>query len=98
MAKIELYGSAGCPFTQELREWLEWHKREFDEYDVEADPEALARMSDATGGQLTVPVLIEDGKEVDRIVGAVAESQLRAWLEPQLRGRVGRQRQSANSG
>jgi len=62
MAKIELYGSAGCPFTQEVREWLEWRKREFDEYDVEADPEALARMSDATGGQLTVPVLIEDGK------------------------------------
>ena len=43
-------------------------------------------------------VLIEDGKEVDRIVGAVPESQLRAWLEPQLRSRLGRQRQSASSG
>jgi glutaredoxin len=61
MAKIELYGSAGCPFTQEMREWLEWHRREFEEYDVEADPDALARMSEATGGQLTVPVLVEDG-------------------------------------
>jgi glutaredoxin len=62
MPKTELYGSAGCPFTQEMREWLEWHKREFDEYDVEADADALARLSDATGGQLTLPVLIEDGK------------------------------------
>ena len=62
MAKIELYGSAGCPFTQEMREWLEWHRREFDEYDVEADADALARLSDATGGELTVPVLVEDGK------------------------------------
>ena len=62
MPKTELYGSAGCPFTQELREWQEWHKRDFDEYDVETDPDALARLSDATGGQLTVPVLIEDGK------------------------------------
>jgi glutaredoxin 3 len=44
-----------------MREWLEWRKQDFDEYDVEADPDALARLSAATGGQLTVPVLIEDG-------------------------------------
>ena len=62
MPKTELYGSVGCPYTQEMREWLEWHKRDFEEYDVEADPEAFARMRVATGGQLTVPVLIEDGK------------------------------------
>ena len=36
--------------------------REFVEYDVEADPEALARMLAVTGGQRTVPVLVEDGK------------------------------------
>jgi glutaredoxin len=62
MPKTELYGSVACPFTQEMREWLEWHRQDFDEYDVEADPDALARMIDATGGQLTVPVLIEDGQ------------------------------------
>jgi glutaredoxin len=60
--KTELYGAAGCPYTQELREWLEWKNREFEEYDVDADPDALARMYAATGGQRTVPVLIEDGK------------------------------------
>jgi thioredoxin 2 len=43
-------------------------------------------------------VLIKDGQEVDRIVGAVPESQLRAWLEPQLPGRPSAQRQAANSG
>jgi glutaredoxin len=62
MPKTELYGSASCPYTRELREWLEWKNREFVEYDVEADAEAYARMSAATGGQHTVPVLIEDGK------------------------------------
>ena len=62
MPKIELYGSAACPYTQEMREWLAWHKRDFEEYDVETDPEAFARMCAATGGLLTVPVLIEDGK------------------------------------
>jgi glutaredoxin len=62
MPKVELYGTPGCPFTQEMREWLEWHKRQFDEYDVEADPAALARLSAVTGGRRTVPVLVEDGK------------------------------------
>jgi glutaredoxin len=62
MPKTELYGTASCPYTRELREWLEWKNREFVEYDVEADAEAYARMSAATSGQRTVPVLIEDGK------------------------------------
>ena len=64
MPKTELYGAASCPYTQEMREWLEWNGREFMEYDVDADPEALNRMREATGGQRTVPVLMEDGKVV----------------------------------
>jgi glutaredoxin len=64
MPKTELYGTARCPYTQEMREWLEWSGREFTEYDVDADSEALKRMGEATNGQRTVPVLIEDGKAV----------------------------------
>lgn len=64
MPKTELYGTASCPYTQEMREWLEWKGRDFEEYDVEADAEALKRMHAATGGQRTVPVLVEDGKAV----------------------------------
>ena len=64
MPKTELYGAAGCPYTQEMREWLEWNGREFIEYDVDADSEALERMREATNGQRTVPVLLEDGKAV----------------------------------
>jgi len=64
MANLELYGSARCPYTQELREWLEWTRRDFTEYDVDADPEARARM-DALGSSVhTVPVLVEDGKVI----------------------------------
>jgi glutaredoxin len=58
----ELYGTARCPYTQDMREWLEWNNREFQEYDVEGDREALERMHAITGGQVTVPVLVEDGK------------------------------------
>ena len=47
-----------------MREWLEWRGVEFLEYDVEADRAALDRMKQLTGGQRTVPVLVEDGKVV----------------------------------
>ena len=60
--RVELYGTAGCPWTTELRQELEWDGREFVEYDVEIDPEASARLAALTGGQRAVPVLVEDGK------------------------------------
>ena len=35
---------------------------------------------------MSIPLLVlfEDGKEADRMVGAVPEAQLRGWLEPHL--------------
>lgn len=64
MATLELFGTASCPHTSEMREWLEWRGCEFLEYDVECDPAAFARMCELSGGQRLVPVLIEDGKLV----------------------------------
>jgi glutaredoxin 3 len=60
---LELFGASGCPYTQEMRDWLEFSRRQFVEFDVEADPAAFERMRAATG-QRTVPVLFEDGKAV----------------------------------
>jgi glutaredoxin 3 len=78
---LELFGSSGCPYTAEMREWLEFTRREFVEFDVSADPSALARMREATG-QRTVPVLMEDGKVVQIgwqgrgcIIGAGSEAR-----------------------
>ncbi len=64
MAKLELFGSAQCPYTQEMREWLEWRGAEFVEYDVEEDQAARERMRAVAGAQNTVPVLVDDGKVV----------------------------------
>jgi glutaredoxin 3 len=64
VAKLELFGAATCQFTGELREWLEWNGREFIEYDVELDPNAMARMRALTRGQRMVPVLVEDGRVI----------------------------------
>lgn len=64
MAKLELFGTARCPYTQDMREWLEWKRSDFVEYDVEADSEARERMRVLAAGQRSVPILVEDGKVV----------------------------------
>lgn len=64
MAKLELFGTARCPYTHEMREWLEWKRSDFVEYDVEADPAARERMNAIAAGHRSVPVLVEDGKVV----------------------------------
>ncbi|MBV8809113.1 MAG: glutathione S-transferase N-terminal domain-containing protein [Acidobacteriaceae bacterium] len=63
MPNFELFGAASCPFTRELREWLDWKGCDFIQYDVEADANALERMQALTG-QRAVPVLVENGKVV----------------------------------
>jgi len=65
VAKLELFGAARCPYTLEMREWLEFGRRDFVEYDVEADPAARARMRTLAGDVHTIPVLVEDGKVIE---------------------------------
>ena len=64
MAAYELYGTATCPHTEEMRDWLEFRRCEFEEFDVDLDPAAFERMQSITDGQRSVPVLVEDGKVV----------------------------------
>jgi glutaredoxin 3 len=61
---IELYTTAGCPYSEAAREDLEWRGMDFVEYDVEKDKQALQRMLELTGGHRTVPVISEEGKPV----------------------------------
>ena len=61
MPKFELFGGASCPYTREMREWLDWNGYEYIEYNVEADDAARTRMI-AISGQRSVPVLLEDGQ------------------------------------
>jgi len=64
VATLELFGTASCPYTQEMREWLEWRGCDFVEHDVEADSAAREKLLALVGGQRTVPVLVEEGKVV----------------------------------
>jgi glutaredoxin 3 len=64
MANLELYGTARCPYTQELRDWLEWLGHDFVEFDVESDLDARHRMCELSHGRRNVPLLVEDSKVV----------------------------------
>jgi glutaredoxin len=64
MPKLELYGTASCPYTREIREWLEWKGKDFVEYDVEADEEASERMRSLAQSPYSVPLLVQDGKVI----------------------------------
>lgn len=64
MARLELYGAARCPYTCEMREWLEWQGRDFVEYDLDSDLAARRRLADLSCGQRQVPVLVEDNKVI----------------------------------
>jgi glutaredoxin 3 len=61
---IELYTTAGCPYSEAAREDLEWRGIDFVQYDVEKDQKARERMLELTGGTRTVPVIFEVGKPV----------------------------------
>src|ERR1044072_2068074 len=64
VAKFELFGSARCPHTSEMRDWLEDRGSDFVEYYVERDLTALHRMRELSGGQRGAPILVEDGRVV----------------------------------
>jgi glutaredoxin len=64
MPKLELFGTASCPYTREMREWLEWKGKDFEEYDVEADQEAGERMRSLAQAPYSVPLLVEEGKVI----------------------------------
>jgi glutaredoxin 3 len=62
---LELYGSASCPFTAQLREELQWQGTPFVEYDVERDAQAFSRLLRLCGDR-TVPVLV-DGNTIVQV-------------------------------
>lgn len=64
MPKLELFGSTGCSYTSEMREWLEWEGREFVEYDVERDHAAREHLRRYLQPPFALPVLVEDDKVV----------------------------------
>lgn len=62
MVKLELFGTRRCPYTRDMREWLELRGTDFVEFDVESDPLAFDRMRSLSRPPYTVPLLVQDGR------------------------------------
>lgn len=66
MPKLELFGTIRCPYTRDMREWLELHGTDFVEFDVESDPLAFDRLRKVSQPPYTVPLLVQDGKVLQK--------------------------------
>ena len=64
MGRYELYKAARCPYRQEIRDRLEFTRREFEEYGVESNAAARQRIRELDSNVRKVPVLVEDGRIV----------------------------------
>jgi glutaredoxin 3 len=60
---VMLYTMPGCTYCAAARADLEARGVEFEEIDILTVPGALERVAELTGGQVSVPVLV-DGDEV----------------------------------
>lgn len=68
-----------------MREWLEWTRRDYCEYDVDSDTAACARLRKLTGSIGSVPVLVEDGRVIQ--VGWQGRSCVAGGVEASGNGR-----------
>lgn len=66
MPKLELFGTTRCPYTRDMREWLELRSADFVEFDVEVDRAAFDRMRALLQPPYTVPFLVQDGKVLQK--------------------------------
>ena len=87
MAKLELFGTAGCQQTQEMREWLEWRGDDFVEYDVEADLEARQECVPFRAGSEPCPSSLMEEK-LFRSGGKAAAALLASKTSLGLAGRL----------
>lgn len=63
MKKVEIYSTPSCHFCHMTKEFLTAHNIPYTDYNVAADTAKRAEMVEISG-QMGVPVIIIDGKDV----------------------------------
>ena len=64
MSKVEIYASMFCPFCHQAKRLLGAKGVDFDEIDVDRDPDARALMTERAGGRRTVPQIFIGDRHV----------------------------------
>lgn len=57
---LVIYIKPGCPYCQKARNYYQENSVEFVEHDAQADPERRAEMFAYSGGDPTVPCIVEN--------------------------------------
>ncbi|MEZ5306499.1 MAG: glutaredoxin [Pyrinomonadaceae bacterium] len=61
---LVIYTKPHCPYCEKARNYYNENGIEFTEYDAQNDPERQKEMLDYSGGELIVPVIVENGEFV----------------------------------
>jgi len=57
-----MYVKPGCPYCQRARDFYNENKIPFIEYDAQNDKARQREMLEYTGGDVTVPAIVQDGQ------------------------------------
>lgn len=60
MRHVTIYTTPTCPFSRQLREFLQQSRQSFVEYNVIDEPERLTEMRQLTRGISAVPIVVLD--------------------------------------
>ncbi len=64
MAKVEIYTTMFCPFCVRAKSLLKKKGVEFEEIEVDSDPELRRQMTERSGGGYTVPQIFIDDQPI----------------------------------
>jgi len=64
MAKIEIYTWDHCPYCRKAKALLDSKDAHFEEYKIDGDEEARAKMAERAGGRKSVPQIFIDGRHI----------------------------------
>lgn len=61
---LVMYIKPGCPYCRKARDYYVQNNIEFTEYDAQSDRERRAEMFAFSGGDPTVPCIVENGEYI----------------------------------
>lgn len=61
---LVLYTKPGCPYCQQAKDHYNGHNIKFTEYDAQNDKVRQREMLEYSGGDVTVPCIVENGAYV----------------------------------
>jgi len=61
---LVMYTKPGCPYCQQARDYYSSKGVEFADYDAQNDKRRQKEMLEISGGDLTVPCIVQDGEYI----------------------------------